>query len=183
MTWEKSPFFLLVLETPSNKPQNLNTPQKAITVQNVEWRNIAQWHSPTRVCRSDGDQWQDLQREAGWSLDVLWFTFQVSLFQLSKGQRGELNIAAWKSPYKIGFHASKRVFLFITGVQCFLRGLKQTFKKVNVINVSLAIRHYVMALQFWREWNYGKLEYEKCYQESDDINRIFGEKLELITEI
>jgi hypothetical protein len=56
------------------------------------------------------------------------------LFQLSEGKRRKLNVAAWKSPYKIGFHSSERVFLFITGMQCFLRGLRQKFKKAHRIN-------------------------------------------------
>lgn len=86
-------------------------------------------HSPTGVCGSDSNQGQNLQGEAGRSLNILWFTFQVSLFQLPEGKRGKLDTAARKSPYKIGFHSSERVFLFITGMQCFLRGLRKMFEK------------------------------------------------------
>jgi hypothetical protein len=53
------------------------------------------------------------------------------LFQLSEGERGKLDVAARKSPYEIGFHSFQRVFLFMTGVQCFLRGLRQKFQKAQ----------------------------------------------------
>lgn len=100
----------------NSEPQNLERPQKAITIQNIKWGNVAQGHSPTRVCRSDSDQRQNLQGEAGGSLDVLRFTFQVCLFQLSEGERRELHVAARESPHQVGLHASWGAFLFITGM-------------------------------------------------------------------
>ena len=124
----KTPFSFCSNQAMSHKTQKITDNHHHLKYKMGKCR---QGHSPTGVCGSDSNQGQNLQGEAGWSLSVLQFTFQVSLFQLSEGERGKLDTAARKSPYKIGFHSSQRVFLFISGMQCFLRGLRQKFKKVQ----------------------------------------------------
>lgn len=111
---------------------------------NIKWGKAIQGHSPTGICRGDSYQRQNLQREAGWSWNVLWFTFQISLFQLSEGKRRKLNITTWKSSNKVGLHPSKRIFLFISRMQCFFRGLRQKFSKVKVQYIIIIWRDYIL---------------------------------------
>jgi hypothetical protein len=73
---KKFPFFysknIIVLPLKSsNEPQKFKRPQITITIQNVKWRNVTQGHSPTGVCRSDSNQGQNLQGEAGWPWNIL----------------------------------------------------------------------------------------------------------------